>query len=72
MEGFREEWEDLFEASLISTNGDEAEESQSGAVADNTEAAEGAVEGDEDAVQAIGGWSRAIAPPTVPIGIVAQ
>ena len=66
----QDEWEDLLEASAITSGGGPMEEAvpevnRSGFGEPEKDALDG-----EDEIRAVGGWSRAIAPISVPIGVV--
>ena len=68
-ENFSAEWADLFEASLIRTSEDIMEEDLPGAASDDThDVARSAIM--EGTMDTIGGWSKAVAPMSVPIGVV--
>jgi ribosomal biogenesis protein LAS1 len=70
-EFIKAEWEDLFEASLIRARDDSTEEVLPGAASGSTShvVAEGA-DMQDGTMDNAGGWSRAIAPMSVPIGVV--
>jgi ribosomal biogenesis protein LAS1 len=69
-ENFQAEWENLFEASLIRTGEDTIEEVLPGAASDNTRDVAKSANVDEGTMGTDGGWSKAVAPMSVPIGVV--
>lgn len=67
---FKAEWEDLFEASLIRTGDNNMDEVVPGAASVNTHESAKSAKVEEGATDNAGGWSRAVAPMSVPIGVV--
>jgi hypothetical protein len=66
----QEEWKDLLEASLITSEGDAMEEIVQDVGPPGIDALEKGEVGGQDEIRAVVGWSRAIAPTSVPIGVI--
>jgi ribosomal biogenesis protein LAS1 len=66
----QDEWKDLLEASQITSEEEPMEEVVPGLIPAGLGNSEKDEVGGEDEIRAVGGWLRAIAPMSVPIGVV--